>query len=223
MVAALRAAFGPAGDPSSRAALLARLLADLSPAEWEQGRARWRAWLAGRPATDKTATGDAERFAALLPALLSGALDPAQADYVWPQHYLARSAAAQTKLVEPSILAEERAARQAPAADAPPPFPAYDLAFLAVPPTPAPPAPDWAAIQVTVKPQETRGAGLLLYFTPRSPPTRHPPLPQVAEGPAVYAPQPDHPLAARSTMSDGCPPCWRKRSTWAGHPATPAW
>ena len=60
-----------------------------------------------------------------------------------------------------------------------------------------PPHPIGRRSQVTVKPQETAERGLLLFFTPRSTPAAAaPPLPQVAERPAVYAPQPDHPLAA---------------------------
>jgi hypothetical protein len=190
-IAALRAAFGPGGDPAARAALLERLLASRLPAEREAGRARWRDWLAGQTADAGTVTPDAERFAALLPALLTGALDPAGADAAWLRQYLAQADAAQAEVAElQQLLAEERAARAAAPPDAaPPPFPAHDLTFLAAPPAEAAPPPAWPAVWAAPLPPDTAERGLLLRFGPH-----RPPLPRVAEAPIAYASQPDGPL-----------------------------
>jgi hypothetical protein len=191
-ITALRAAYGPGGDPAARAALLARLVAAATPAEQAQGRARWRAWVAGGPAE--------QRFSALLPALLTGVLDPAGADYAWLQRRLARDPVARAAAAElRQILDAERAARQAvEEPDPAPAFPPYDLPFLA-PPLVAEGAAAWPVPEVAPAPSEDPPGTFLLIFHPRPAADRAPRGLQVAEEPPAYAAHPARPPRRRWT------------------------
>ncbi len=209
-LAALRAAYGPGGDEAGRAAILARLLAGLTPPTRAHLRDRWRAWAFDLADDEQVVTpADAHRFEALLPALLAATLDPAGTDYAWAQDYLEQGEAARAEIAELQVvLDEERAARQAAETAPLRPFPTYDLSFLvAEPPTPArevgPAA--WAAIQVVLEQTTEAGQrGLRLLFGPR-PATAPAPQWQIAEAAAGYDPQPDGPQLAQAA---GQPDTW---------------